>query len=386
MPHPPYPAPIRTDGSNAFARRSMAERVSGIFQEVLVRNPDYPTAIQDNVQALRDAIENDEPLTLFDPPAPDHDLWTRRFEPHEEESWLDTTWFFAETFAYRQLLAACRYWTTQRDPFHPYKKEELHSDELRDAVGEALTKGGTLRERLGHRLVDCLWGNRMDLSMQSVLEQGTSAKAEHLLSNDVPEVVDHLMEGPAGHVHVIMDNAGTEEAFDLALAALLLEEDIAQTVTLHVKMAPILVSDVLGKDVFWLLNVMEKYGAPLDRLASRVRACIEEGRLHIVPDFFWGTDASLREIPSRLEKPFRRAQLVISKGDANYRRITNDALWPEEATLADAAGPFPAPLLALRTIKSDTLVGVEPATVRRLNQEEEHWRTKGTYGVVQFAS
>ena len=35
-----YPSPVRTDGSNAFARRSMAERLPGIFDEVLERNPD----------------------------------------------------------------------------------------------------------------------------------------------------------------------------------------------------------------------------------------------------------------------------------------------------------------------------------------------------------
>lgn len=385
MPHP-YPAPIRTDGSNAFARRSMAERLPGIFEEVLERNPDYPPGIREDVQALRTAIVNDEPLTLFDPPAPDFDLWARRSAPHEGETWLGTDWFFAETFAYRHLLAACRYWTTRRDPFRPYKKEELRSETLRDTVGEALAAGGSLHERLGRRLLNCLWGNRMDLSMKSVLAQGTSAKVEHLLANDIPEVVDHLLAGPPGHVHLIMDNAGTEEAFDLALADLLLEEEIAQSVTLHVKMAPVLVSDVLGDDVYWLLDVIDDYDGPLGRLSGRIGDDLREARLHVVPDFFWSADGTLREIPPRLEKAFRGAQLVVSKGDANYRRITNDALWPPAATLEEAVGRFPAPLLALRTLKSDTLVGVDPDVIARLDREEEDWRTTGTYGVAQFAT
>ncbi|MFB6272925.1 MAG: ARMT1-like domain-containing protein [Salinibacter sp.] len=381
----PYPDPVRTDGSNAFAHRSMAERLPGIFDEVLERNPDYSSGVVENVQALRDAIVEDAPLGLFDPPAPDYDLWARRCAPHEEESWLGTDWFFAETFAYRHLLAACRYWTTRRDPFRPYKDEELRSDALREVVGEALAVEGAPRELLGHRLLNCLWGNRMDLSMKGVLAQGTSAKDEHLLTNHLPTVVDHLMEGPPGPVHFLMDNAGTEEAFDLVLADLLLDNNLASIVTLHVKMAPVLVSDVLGEDVFWLLDVMEEYGGSLERLAGRIRGHLRDERLRIVPDFYWNTDAPIRDLPPRLEATFQDAQLVVSKGDANYRRITNDAIWPPEATLADAAGAFPAPLLALRTLKSDTLVGVDPETRARLDREEAHWRTKGTYGVAQFA-
>ncbi len=380
-----YPSPVRTDGSNAFAHRSMAERLPGIFDEVLERNPDYPPGVQEDVRALRTAIVEDAPMTLFDPPAPDHDRWARRFGLREGETWLGTDWFFAEVFAYRHLLAACRYWTTRRDPFRPYKEEELHSEALREVVGEALAVEGPLRERLAHRLLNCLWGNRMDLSMEGVVAQGTAAKDEHLLSNDLPAVVDDLLAGDAGPVHLIMDNAGTEEAFDLVLADLLLDSGLAPTVTLHVKMTPVLVSDVLGDDVYWLLDVLETHGGALARLAGRLRDHLRDGRLRIVPDFFWNLDTPLRAVPPRLEQPFADAALVVSKGDANYRRITNDALWPPEATLSDAAGPFPAPLLALRTLKSDTLVGVDPDTRARLDRHEEDWRTSGTYGVAQYA-
>jgi len=252
----------------------------------------------------------------------------RRFAPHKGETWLGTDWFFAETFAYRHLLAASHYWTTRRDPFRPYKDEELRSEALREVVGEALEVNGSRRELLGHRLLNCLWGNRMDLSMKGVLEQGTEAKDEHLLANDLPAVVDHLLDGPPGPVHFVMDNAGTEEAFDLALADLLLGHDLARPVILHVKMAPVLVSDVLGEDVFWLLDVIENYEGPLRHLAERIRDHLRDGRLRIVPDFYWNADAPIREIPPRLEETFRDAQLIVSKGDANYRRITNDALWP----------------------------------------------------------
>lgn len=288
-------------------------------------------------------------------------------------------------FAYRHLLAACRYWTTRRDPFRPFKAEEIQSDGLRETVGTALGEDVGVGERLGQFLLNCLWGNRMDLSMTNVLEQGTDAKDEHLLANDLSPAVDHLLSGSNGHVHILMDNAGTEEAFDLALADLLLQDDLAGKVTLHVKMAPVLVGDVMGKDVFWLLDVMEGYGRRVADLAIRIRRHLETGALRIIPDFFWNTDRRMWELPSRLKEPFREADLVITKGDANYRRITNDAFWPLEGTVEEALNGFPVPLLALRTLKSDTLVGVDPETIDRLDEEEPNWRTKGTYGVVQFA-
>ena len=378
------PAPIRTDGSNAFAHRSMTERVPGIIDDVIARNPDYAPAITDDLRALRDAIVEDAPLQLFEAPAPDHDLWRQRFAPHAEETWLGTEWFFAEMLLYRRIVAAGRYWTTRRDPFRPVKEDEIQSEALRTRLGEALSREGPLRETLIRRLLGALWGNRMDLSMQSVLAQGTDAADDDLLRNDTPAAADHLLEADPGPVHLLMDNAGTEEAFDLALTDTLLRHDVASSVTLHVKMMPVLVSDVIGEDIFRLLDVLERHGGELERLARRLHQHIRDDRLHIVPDPIWNTDARVWELPPRIVEPWQDALLVIAKGDANYRRIGNDAVWPPEATLAEAVPDAPAPLLALRTLKSDTLVGVEANTVRRLDEEEPDWRTKGTYGVAQF--
>lgn len=379
------PPPIRTDGSNEFAHKSMVERVPSIIEEVMERNPDYPSVVIEDLQALNRSIRDNERMELFDGPAPDYDCWARRFSPHEGESWLDTEWFFSEMLAYRRVVAASRYWTTRRDPFGPFKEEEIQSEALSTVVEDALQRDEDREVELGQRLKSSLWGNRMDLSMKWVLEQGTTAKDEHLLRDDVPAVVRGLLSGPSGPIHILMDNAGTEEAFDLALTDTLLSKGVATTVTLHVKMTPVLVGDVIGEDILRLLDVMESHGGALQELARRIRQYIRQDRLHIVPDFFWNTDGRMWELPPRLQKAFRRARLVIAKGDVNYRRITNDALWPVDTEISDPLADFPAPLLALRTIKSDTVMGVDPETVARLDQEEEGWRTEGTYGVAQFA-
>lgn len=379
------PHPLQTDGSNAFAHRSMAERVPGILRETAERNADYPTSTKDALHRLADRIADDAPLRLFDPPAPDHDVWRRRFEPHRGGTWLGAEWFFSEVLAYRLALGAARYWTLQRDPFRPFKEEELASEALWEALAAALAAEGSPAKRLGARLTGALWGNRMDRSIEQAFAQGTEAQAEHMLANSIPEAVRHVLANEPGAVHIVMDNAGTELALDLAVADLLLGGTLARAVTLHVKMQPVLVSDATSADVFRMLEAMKARGGAAKAMAGRLRRSMENGRLRAIPDFFWNTDGRLWELPPRLEAAFQGARLVVAKGDVNYRRATNDALWPAGASLADAVEAFPAPLLALRTIKSDTLVGVAPETVARLDGQEDGWRTRGTYGVAQFA-
>lgn len=45
--------------------------------------------------------------------------------------------------------------------------------------------------------------------------------------------------------------------------------------------------------------------------------------------------------------------LVFLKGDANYRRLIGDRLWPTDTPFSDVAGYFPAKLCALRTLKAE---------------------------------
>lgn len=379
------PSPVLTDGSNAFAHRSMAVRLPGIVQETIDRNPDYPPRVRDGLRKLRDDLVEDAPLPLFEPSTPDYELWADRFEAYRGDTWLGTEWFFAEMLAYRLMVHVVRYWDTLRDPFAPFKEEEQQSEALWEALEATLGVEGSLEERLAARLSHALWGNRIDLSVKQSAQQGTRAHADHLLRDDTPAAVRHLMHREPGTVHFIMDNAGTEQAMDLAVVDLLLGEGVAADVVLHVKMQPVLVSDALVVDVHRLIERMRARSGTAAALARRLQAYREDGALRIVPDFFWSTDGRLWELPERLRLAFRTARLVISKGDANYRRATNDALWDAGTTLAEAIRGFPAPLLALRTLKSDTLVGVDAATIARLDQTAgKDWRTRGTYGVAQF--
>ena len=60
-----------------------------------------------------------------------------------------------------------------------------------------------------------------------------------------------------------------------------------------------------------------------------------------------------------------------------------DRLWPPTTPFADAAGHFPSPVAALRTLKSEVVVGLDAAAVARLDRSGAPWRTAGTHALVQ---
>jgi hypothetical protein len=78
-----------------------------------------------------------------------------------------------------------------------------------------------------------------------------------------------------------------------------------------------------------------------------------------------------------------QARLVIVKGDANYRRLVGDSRWPTTVPATEAIPYFPAPLVALRTLKSDPIVGLPPGLAEQLDAEDGEWRVNGKRGLIQ---
>ena len=92
------------------------------------------------------------------------------------------------------------------------------------------------------------------------------------------------------------------------------------------------------------------------------------------------------DLPTDLTAKFASAQLVIVKGDANYRRLCGDLHWPFDTDFQVAMSYFPSNLLALRTLKSGVCLGV-PAS-KQLEAQAIHpgegWLTKGAFGLIQL--
>lgn len=381
------PPMIRSDNSNTFANHTMKVRVPEIVREVGTLNSDYPLSIQHGLSQLAEDLEANRPIPPIQSLSPDYEQWARDYAPYAGDTWLNTDWFFAEIYLYRFLMQVVRWWETGRDPFAPKKEAELSSSDLWEQIERALAlQDNSIEERLRGLIHLDLWGNRIDLSLAESQAHGTASHDDDLLVDDSALAVRHLFAA-TGDIHLIADNTGTELAMDLALADALLDQELNR-VTIHPKIHPTFVSDAIVADVHTLIARMNTYsGSPSIRhLGDRLYKAFEAGRLCFAPNFYWNSTRMLWEMPPHLYEVFRSATVVIVKGDANYRRMVGDRLWLPETPFSSVTDYFPAPLLALRTLKSDAVIGLPEGAAGRLNAADPLWRVTGRYGLIQFRS
>lgn len=223
----------------------------------------------------------------------------------------------------------------------------------------------------------CLWGNATDLSLLTNLTyediqklQGSAARkaAEaNILINDLPAAYDILHKARAAgkkerRVDFVLDNAGFELYVDLILAGFLLSSGLATHIVLRPKSMPWFVSDVLPGDFAALLNAIsdpkaffetqseeeQLQGTTPVPLADKETQDLlfvfqewaklhAEGQLIMRPNRYWTAGGSFWRLPHQepdLHKDLKDAELVIFKGDLNYRKLTGDVsdssapIWP----------------------------------------------------------
>jgi hypothetical protein len=186
-------------------------------------------------------------------------------------------------------------------------------------------------------------------------------------------------------VDFLVDNAGFELVCDLCLADFLLHASEAAAVHLHLKGHPTYVSDATLPDVQRAVAFLRRDPSPAVRsLGERLGRALARGRLRLKPDFFWCSPLPAWEMPRPLYADLGSASLAISKGDANYRRLAGDRHWPFTTPFERVVSYFPAPLLALRTFKSQLAVGLLPGQAEETARKDPGWMTAGRWGIIQF--
>lgn len=388
---PPVHCPprIRTDSSNPFAEHTLRVRVPAIVNEAVEKNPDLAPEVRAALTELARSMSENRPLPEIVSAGPGADGWRAALHARAGQSWLGTDWFFAETYAYRQVVDRAGFWESGRDPFLPNKREEYASPAHAEVLERALSLRLSREERLHALFGAALFGNRIDLSFAASREHGTDVGADDLLTDDREAAVTAVMRG-TGPVHVICDNAGTELSCDLVLVDFFLSELKAEVV-LHVKTHPTFVSDATERDVLRFLGRVEKepdftIALPKDggAMVTRLSEAYGSGQLRLASQLFWNGPESLWDLPEELAHELAAARLVLLKGDANYRRAVGDAVWPPHTPFRDVAAYFPAPLLALRTLKSDPIVGLRPGQAEELDGVDARWRVNGKRGVASL--
>jgi hypothetical protein len=282
----------------------------------------------------------------------------------------------------------------------------------------------------------CLWGNATDLSLLTSLtyediqrlqgSQARKAAEKNIIVNELGSAFDALQrmrlekKDDERRVDIVLDNSGFELYVDLILAGYLLSSGLATTVVLHPKSIPWFVSDVIPQDFSDLLSALsdpqefytrrDETGKAYPRLSEKETGDVrflfeqwsrfyEDGQLIIRPHDFWTSPGCYWRMPGQAPELFddlKTSELVLFKGDLNYRKLVNDAAWDPTTPFTTAIGPLGPTsgirVLAFRTCKADTVVGLPAGEDMRLRMmpggggsEARKWSWTGKWAVVSFS-
>jgi uncharacterized protein with ATP-grasp and redox domains len=395
---PQPPAPLRGNERGSFTEDTLSRRLPGIARSLL-KEKWHPQA-QSGLAALADEMPHSRLRPIHDPGAPDSDRWQVDLQPFLGQSWLDAPWFLAEAYFFRRILEATGYFQPGPgqgvDPYRVLKAQALTGvveqlEALNTRLEKLIASDGEaqLRAALIHLLHTVLWGNRADLS---IFPAGAGSLTEDqlrsgLLLDEAAAAVEYILGRPGGLAQAtfILDNVGLELAYDLLLADFLLSQGLTGQVSLHAKPYPTYVSDAMISDIQALVAYLTGAASPaVQRLGRRLQGYLQEDRLHLQDDFFWTSPLPGWEMPPELRQMLASADLLISKGDANYRRWLGDRHWPFTAPIQQVVAYRPAPLLLLRVMKSEIVAGLMPGQPEKMYQVDPSWLFSGRSALIQF--
>jgi uncharacterized protein with ATP-grasp and redox domains len=387
------PLPLMTSDPGSYARATIVQRKPQIIRQVLADNAyssNIERALENYIQEIRS--EKIKPLTEDHP---DIDFWNHQLEPFLGRTWLEVPWYFAETFFYRRLLEAVKYFQPGKfqgiNPFQAQKTRQIIGDITK--LAPALSGFQQLSAEIAFETIfhSSLWGNRADLSNFTVKEQvnvGSTTQAEraNILIDHTSEVYT-VLSGGVNQVHFINDNVGADILFDLVLAEFLLSQHWAQEIVFHLKNQPFFVSDAMICDVTATVQLLlAQSDEEVRRLGRLLDSNIQSGVISLTDDAFWTSCLMFRQMPPRLLEPLSRADLVILKGDVNYRRLLDDFHWPPTTDFALVTSYFPATFVSLRTLKGEIIAGLKPGQAETIQAEDPEWLINGKRGLIHLVS
>lgn len=399
------PAPINGSEPGSFAHHTLSERLPNIALQAL----EDRKWSKESAKKLR-ALAGDMPHGQlgFLPPdgGPDSFDWIKWLEPLRSQTWLQAPWFAAETYFFRRLVACTGFFNdgygSKLDPYSRIKSAGLAPvyeglDSLYTNLHEQFPEPNLSQDRVEEKLLLMLrmnvWGNQADLSLfpdaarKDPHEPSSASLAAHLLVDDALTTSGYLVENRTSsrRVDMVLDNGGLELAYDLALADFLLEHRLTRELHMHAKPFPTYVSDATLPDV---LEMVEYFaGAPekaTQNLAKRLKGNIQQGAILLETDFYWTSPLSGWMMPGVLKQELAQSSLVISKGDANYRRWMGDLSWLFDTPVDGILNYLPFPILFLRVFKSNCLAGLQPGQQEQVQAVDPDWLYNGKWGVVQF--
>jgi predicted aconitase with swiveling domain/uncharacterized protein with ATP-grasp and redox domains len=412
---------LRGSEPGSFAEDTLSRRMPCVIARGVLDENDWDAGTATRLQALIEDMPHGRLRSLQDE-APDNEQWERWLAPYIGQTWLEAPWFVGEMYFFRRILEATGYFQVGAgqgvDPYRLQKQQALveAAEALRQVCAgrhqwlAALQEGGkSAQAELARLIRRAIWGNQNDLSLWPAgAEQpeapgaagaGEALFTANLLIDDAEAASAYLVslggrELPASRgalerpcVDFLLDNVGMELAYDLVLADALLAGGLARSVRFHVKPHPTYVSDATGPDVREMTEFLAAATDPAVRLlGTQLVGYLAAGGLRLATDDFWLSPLPGWEMPVALREELGLSDLIISKGDANFRRWLGDRHWPFTTPFQEIVAYRPAPLLALRVLKSPVHCGLAEGVQAEMDRKDPRWMYNGRWGIISFAS
>lgn len=380
--------PIRGSDEGSFAGYTIKHRLPRILNHIVEEN-NFDKAIIEKLIQLKKQIIHGK-ICDFIKLGSDASLWNSCINPMLEYSWLEVPFYFAEAYFYRLILDKINFFRNDVDPFLIKKKEDLVKNQQRlisilNELHYAKRKISDKKALIKYLLYGSLWGNTADLSQvhrDGNMNENLSEKSTLI---DHSDLVLDVFSNESGRVDVILDNCGLELYSDLILAEQLVHNRLVDHVVLHAKKYPTFVSDATESDIQFLIDHLKSHKKEsLNLFSERLECLIASNKIEIQDHEFWNSPLHFYQMPEDLIDEFSRSDLIISKGDANYRRIFGDRSIPIDTNPKMLADYLPAKTAALRILKSEILLGLEKEVVTKLKERDNEWLINGKYGIIQL--
>lgn len=334
----------------------------------------------------------------------------------KNNTYFSAPWLYSECYVYRRIKSIFEETSTLKDfdYFMYHKKAELENS--LDAVASVVESVNKFKESQPSEneiqqffckmMKVNLWGNKNDLSItlgQEISGEGRDPIAEtdkfneFLLVDNTKEIWNCLNQTERKHIDFINDNAGYELLCDLVLAEFMLHFNIAKRIKFRLKSIPWFISDALPHDFYETIDKLKSSKIPnVSEFGNKLKTLNDDGNLTIIspPDLYFTGPyefSKMEEIDNELWKKLKEVDLLIFKGDLNYRKLLGDKNWiPSTGFGTSLCGFKPTNLCAMRTVKADLISGIDQKVADDLAQQDDEnsmyntWMSTGKYGVIQF--
>eukprot|EP00298_Acanthocystis_sp_HF-20_P009036 c18063_g1_i1.p1 GENE.c18063_g1_i1~~c18063_g1_i1.p1 ORF type:complete len:410 (+),score=127.66 c18063_g1_i1:23-1252(+) len=405
-----FPSFLRAaDGPQTFTYQTITERLPKIVQTT-IQNNEFSLQQTKFLNELAQEMKEGSKISPLRSKS-----WNKYLEQYitEEATWHTAPWWVVENYFYKRLLEISDPEHGHEDPYNGYdifqKQKTLSLQTSVQSFTNIITPLINNESKIDEFIIKSLWGNKGDLSLSGgqVIETQTEKEdnnnknnnendnsnnrsylSDSLLCNDLLDFSLWLQTQKDSNKYglIVLDNCGIELLCDLVLVDSFLRLNLVNKFVIHSKSAPVFVSDAMEKDILETIDYLANKIQETKEIGNRLKEYISNGKIVIKSNPFYTTPLAFWELPEDLKKEYIDSSFVILKGDANYRRLLGDRHWDFDKSFQEITKYFPAPLLVLRTCKSEIVVGVSKENQKKAEEiyPKQEWLTKGVFGVIQF--